>query len=117
MAQKNKAAPARTFFVFNDSCRRSCFGLTTVSLLSQISIFYFAASCFAVFGLPDYIASPVYKIEKEYLKWDNPIDFTRDTFDYTEWQRKLWEGKSIEEIHTLATKATTRSTFGYYHLL
>jgi len=28
----------------------------------------------------------------------------RDTFDYTEWQRKLWEGKSIEEIHTLATE-------------
>jgi len=28
----------------------------------------------------------------------------RDTFDYTEWQRRLWEGKSIEEIHTLATE-------------
>ena len=28
----------------------------------------------------------------------------RDTFDYTEWQRQLWEGKSIEEIHTLATE-------------
>jgi len=28
----------------------------------------------------------------------------RDTFDYTEWQRKLWEGKSIEEIHALAAK-------------
>jgi len=28
----------------------------------------------------------------------------RDTFDYTEWQRKLWDGKSIEEIHTLAAK-------------
>jgi len=28
----------------------------------------------------------------------------RDTFDYTQWQRKLWEGKSIEEIHTLATE-------------
>jgi len=28
----------------------------------------------------------------------------RDTFDYTEWQRKLWEGKSIEEIHELATE-------------
>ena len=22
----------------------------------------------------------------------------RDTFDYTEWQRKLWSGKTIEEI-------------------
>ena len=28
----------------------------------------------------------------------------RDTFDYTEWQRKLWSGKSIEEIHALATE-------------
>ena len=28
----------------------------------------------------------------------------RDTFDYTEWQRKLWIGKSIEEIHALATE-------------
>ena len=28
----------------------------------------------------------------------------RDTFDYTEWQRKLWNGKSIEEIHLLATE-------------
>ena len=28
----------------------------------------------------------------------------RDTFDYTEWQRKLWNNKSIEEIHLLATK-------------
>ena len=28
----------------------------------------------------------------------------RDTFDYTEWQRKLWEGKSIEEIHALAAE-------------
>ena len=28
----------------------------------------------------------------------------RDTFDYTEWQRKLWNDKSIEEIHALATK-------------
>lgn len=28
----------------------------------------------------------------------------RDTFDYTEWQRKLWEGKNINEIHTLATE-------------
>jgi len=26
----------------------------------------------------------------------------RDTFDYTEWQRKLWSDKSIEEIHALA---------------
>ena len=28
----------------------------------------------------------------------------RDSFDYTEWQRKLWDGKSIEEIHALATE-------------
>ena len=28
----------------------------------------------------------------------------RDTFDYTEWQRKLWDGKSIEEIHAAATE-------------
>ena len=28
----------------------------------------------------------------------------RDTFDYPEWQRKLWNNKSIEEIHALATE-------------
>jgi hypothetical protein len=28
----------------------------------------------------------------------------RDTFDYTEWQRKLWDGKSIEEIHAMASE-------------
>ena len=28
----------------------------------------------------------------------------RDTFDYTGWQKKLWEGKSIEEIHKMATE-------------
>jgi hypothetical protein len=28
----------------------------------------------------------------------------RETFDYTEWQRTLWAGKSIEEIHTAATE-------------
>ena len=27
----------------------------------------------------------------------------RDNFDYTEWQRGLWRGKSIEEIHASAT--------------
>ena len=27
----------------------------------------------------------------------------RDTFDYTEWQRDLFKGKSIEEIHAMAT--------------
>ena len=27
----------------------------------------------------------------------------RDTFDYTEWQRKLWSDRDIEEIHALAT--------------
>ena len=25
-------------------------------------------------------------------------------FDYTEWQKNLWKGKSIEEIHTMATE-------------
>ena len=25
----------------------------------------------------------------------------RDTFDYTEWQQKLWDGLSIEEIHKM----------------
>ena len=28
----------------------------------------------------------------------------RDTFDYTEWQRNLWDGMSIEEIHEQATE-------------
>lgn len=28
----------------------------------------------------------------------------KDSFDYTEWQRKLWPGKSIEEIHTDAAE-------------
>ena len=28
----------------------------------------------------------------------------RDTFDYTEWQKRLWEGKDIEEIHKMATE-------------
>ena len=26
-----------------------------------------------------------------------------DDFDYTEWQRDLWKGKTIEEIHSSAT--------------
>jgi hypothetical protein len=26
-----------------------------------------------------------------------------DHFDYTEWQRDLWKGKTIEEIHQAAT--------------
>jgi hypothetical protein len=26
----------------------------------------------------------------------------RDGFDYTEWQRNLWEGMSLEEVSTLA---------------
>jgi len=33
----------------------------------------------------------------------------RDTFDYTEWQRKLWDGKSIEEIHIRAMEHERRS--------
>lgn len=28
----------------------------------------------------------------------------RDTFDYTKWQRGLWNGKSIEEIHAMTTQ-------------
>jgi len=28
----------------------------------------------------------------------------RDTFDYTEWQRGLWKGQTIDEIHALATE-------------
>ena len=28
----------------------------------------------------------------------------RETFDYTEWRRGLWNDKSIEEIHALATE-------------
>jgi hypothetical protein len=28
----------------------------------------------------------------------------RDSFDYTEWQRMLWNNKSIEEIHASATE-------------
>ena len=28
----------------------------------------------------------------------------RDAFDYTEWQRTLWNDKSIEEIHAMATE-------------
>ena len=28
----------------------------------------------------------------------------RDKFDYTEWQRTLFKGKSIEEIHAMATE-------------
>lgn len=27
----------------------------------------------------------------------------RDSFDYTEWQRGLWNDQSIEEIHAAAT--------------
>ena len=26
----------------------------------------------------------------------------RDGFDYTEWQRNLWDGMSVEEVSTLA---------------
>ena len=28
----------------------------------------------------------------------------RDTFDYTEWQQTLWDGLSIEEIHTMGVE-------------
>ena len=28
----------------------------------------------------------------------------RDKFDYTEWQRNLWKGKSIDEINEMAIK-------------
>jgi len=33
------------------------------------------------------------------------IDFVkRDNFDYTEWQRNLWKGKTIDEINDMAIK-------------
>jgi hypothetical protein len=33
------------------------------------------------------------------------IDFVkRDKFDYTEWQRNLWKGKTIDEINEMAIK-------------
>ena len=32
----------------------------------------------------------------------------RDTFDYTEWRRDLFKGKSIEEIHAMATEYETK---------
>jgi hypothetical protein len=28
----------------------------------------------------------------------------RDTFDYTEWRKGLWKGKSIDEIHMMASE-------------
>jgi hypothetical protein len=28
----------------------------------------------------------------------------RDTFDYTEWQQKLWAGLGIEEIHAMGVE-------------
>ena len=28
----------------------------------------------------------------------------KDSFDYTEWRKDLWEDKTIEEIHELAGK-------------
>jgi hypothetical protein len=31
----------------------------------------------------------------------------RDHFDYTEWRQKLWEGKTLEELHQLATDYET----------
>jgi len=27
-----------------------------------------------------------------------------DNFDYTEWRKNLWENKSIDEIHKMATE-------------
>ena len=27
-----------------------------------------------------------------------------NSFDYTEWHKELWKGKSIEEIHKMATE-------------
>ena len=32
----------------------------------------------------------------------------RDTFDYTKWQQKLWNGMSIEEIHTMGVELEGR---------
>ena len=28
----------------------------------------------------------------------------RDTFDYTEWQQKLWDGLRIDEIHAMGVE-------------
>ena len=28
----------------------------------------------------------------------------RDSFDYTKWQKKLWDGLSIEEIHAMGVE-------------
>lgn len=32
----------------------------------------------------------------------------REPFDYTEWQRRLWPDKTIEQIHTDAKKSQTK---------
>ena len=33
----------------------------------------------------------------------------RDTFDYTEWRQKLWDGKNIEEIHAMGIELEKQS--------
>ena len=33
-----------------------------------------------------------------------------DTFDYTEWQQKLWDGLSIEEIHDMGVELERGNT-------
>jgi hypothetical protein len=34
----------------------------------------------------------------------------RDTFDYTEWQRKHWDNMTIEENHALATELEKKNS-------
>jgi len=34
----------------------------------------------------------------------------RDSFDYTEWQRNLWKGKTIDEINKMAIKFQKKKT-------
>ena len=34
----------------------------------------------------------------------------RDTFDYTQWQQKLWDGLSIEEIHAMGVARENANT-------
>jgi hypothetical protein len=36
-----------------------------------------------------------------------------DNFDYTEWQRGLWNDKTIEEIHEAATAYYTEKSKGH----
>ena len=41
------------------------------------------------------------KIYLDNCTYNRPFD-DKDHFDYTEWQKDLWKGKTIEEIHQSA---------------